>query len=169
MTLRTTYFGGIGPVAEPDDEDLVLGVVRYPQDFINRVVDRNVPALAPPERLLDTYKAVEEAADRDDVEHPSAAAWNSVNFEDRYRDHLENTGQQQVIEEIRDRLRDYVTVWLVCWEKNPQYCHRRVLADVVSEDLGIEIDHRPAPDELHEDAGQEMRNANLLDFEGGSA
>lgn len=111
MSVRTTYFGGLGSVVEPDEDDDVLGVVRYPQDFVDRVVDRNVPALAPPEELLQAFKAVEGAAEADgDVPVPSRIAWEQVNFEDRYRSHLAKSGQQQVLENVRERVRDGLDV-----------------------------------------------------------
>lgn len=172
-TVRTSYFGGIGPHAEPGDADEVLGVVRYPQDFVDRVVDRNVPALAPPEELLDAFKAVEEAADRDgDVGNPSAVAWTSVNFEDRYRAHLEKMGQQQVVENVRERLREHVDVWLVCWERDVRYCHRRVLADVLVDGLDADVEHYPAPAEIEDnvvddETEDEPRPVSLTDFQGG--
>jgi uncharacterized protein YeaO (DUF488 family) len=173
MTVRTTYFGGLGSVVEPDDTDDVLGVVRYPQDFVERVVDRNVHALAPPEELLQAFKAVEGAAEDDDnVVNPSAVAWRSVGFEPRYREHLAKSGQQQVVENVRERLREHVDVWLVCWEKDVRYCHRRLLADVLVDGLDVDVEHYPAPDEIEDpepedDVDDEPRPVSLADFEDG--
>jgi uncharacterized protein YeaO (DUF488 family) len=174
VTVATTYFGGLGSVVEPDETAEVLGVVRYPQDFVDRVVDRNVPALAPPEELLQAYKAVEGAAEDDDnVVNPSAVAWRSVGFEARYRDHLAKSGQQQVLDNVRERLREHVDVWLVCWEKDVRYCHRRLLADVLVDELGVDVEHYPAPDEIEDepvdvDAQEdEPRPGSLADFEDG--
>ena len=175
MTLRTSYFGGIGSVVEPDEDDVVLGVVRYPRDFVDRVVDRNVPALAPPEELLDAYKTVEDAAERDELRNPSAVAWESVNFDERYLDHLDGAGQQQVIAEIRDRLRDDLDVFLVCWEKDVRTCHRRLLAEAIVDGLQDDVDdveHHPAPDELQDDVDEPEDGpsiASLTDFGGGTA
>jgi len=173
VTVHTTYFGGLGSVADPHDEDLVLGVVRYPQDFVGRVTDRNVPALAPPQDLLNAFKTVEEAAERDDLDNPRAVAWRNVNAEARYRAHLDGAGQQQVLDELRDRLEER-DVWLVCWEKDPRYCHRRVLADVLLEDRDGEVVHHPSPDVLDareddEDADDGPDIAALTDFGGETA
>jgi len=173
MSVRTTYFGGLGSVVEPDEDDDVLGVVRYPQDFVDRVVDRNVHALAPPEELLQAFKAVEGAAEDDEhVVNPSAVAWRSVGFEDRYRDHLAKSGQQQVLDNVRERLRDGLDLWLVCWEKDVRYCHRRLLADVLVDGLDVDVEHYPAPDEIEDpepedDVDDEPRPVNLSDFNGG--
>jgi len=173
MSVRTTYFGGLGSVVEPDEDDDVLGVVRYPQDFVDRVVDRNVHALAPPEELLQAFKAVEGAAEDDgDVPVPSRIAWEQVNFEDRYRAHLAKSGQQQVLDNVRERLRDGLDLWLVCWEKDVRYCHRRLLADVLVDGLDVDVEHYPAPDEIEDpepedDVDDEPRPVNLSDFNGG--
>lgn len=166
----TTYFGGVGNVAEPAPGDVVFGVVRYPRDFIDRVVDRNIPALAPPEDLLDAYKAVEDAADRDDFGTPSAVAWSSVSFEDRYRSYLTRSGPQQVLDELRDDLQDGRTIWLVCWERDVRYCHRRLLADVLADPLGVDVEHVPSPAEIEteaDDSDDEPRPASLTEFNGG--
>jgi len=168
VTLHTTYFGGLGSLVHPDDGDLVLGVVRYPEDFVQRVTDRNVPAVAPPDDLLDAFKTVEEAGDRDGVANPSAAAWRTVDFEDRYRNHLDGRGQQRVLDELRDRV-EHRNVWLVCWEKDPRFCHRRVLAEVLLDGLDEEVAHHPNPADLDdpsdEQDGPEL--ASLTEFSGG--
>ncbi|NEU56762.1 DUF488 domain-containing protein [Halorussus sp. MSC15.2] len=168
MTLYTTYFGGLNSLVHPDDADLILGVVRYPQDFVQRVTDRNVPAVAPPDDLLNAFKTVEEAGDRDGVANPSAAAWRTVDFEDRYRDHLDGAGQQQVLDELRDRA-EHRNVWLVCWEKDPRYCHRRVLADVLADDLDAEVVHHPDPADLEEPTDEQdgPKLTSLTEFSGG--
>lgn len=177
MTVRTTYFGALGSVVEPDESDQVLGVVRYPHDFVEGAVDRNVHALAPPENLLQAFKAVEGAAENDgDVPNPARTAWEQVNFESRYRDHLAKSGQQQVLENVRERLREHVDVWLVCWEKDVRYCHRRLLADVLvdGDDLDVDVEHYPAPDEIRDysrdqdDDEDEPRRVSLADFDGGA-
>lgn len=171
MTIRTTYFGGVGSLVEPNDDDLILAVVRYPQDFIFEIVDRNVPPLSPPEDLLNAFKSVEEAAEDDDTENPSAIAWDSVELEERYREHLTGTGQQQVLENVR-HLSTNRDVWLVCWEKDVRYCHRRVLADVLTDDLDVDVEHHPSPqniEALHEAEKSGQRDARIDDFQGETA
>jgi len=168
MTLHTTYFGAIGSSVEPDEDADVFAVVRYPQDFIESVTDRNIPTFAPPEELLNAYKAVEAAADRDDIQNASAVAWDSVDFEERYRDHLNSTGPKQVLNEIRAQLRDRVDIWIVCWEKDVRYCHRRVLADVLVEGTDVEVDHHPSPDEMVDETDCTPRSVSLRDFQEGS-
>ncbi|WP_435143680.1 DUF488 family protein, N3 subclade [Halobaculum sp. P14] len=166
-TVRTTYFGGFGSVVEPDHDAVVVGVVRYPQEFVEDVVDRNIPALAPPPTLLDAYKAVEQAAERDEARRPSAIAWDSIDFEQRYREFLTNAGQQQVLGTLRSRLEDDTPVWLVCWEKDATYCHRRLLADVLADSLDVDIVHSPDPSDLERSSAPTP--TSLTEFGGESA
>jgi hypothetical protein len=95
-----------------------------------------------------------------------------VNFEERYRAHLAKSGQQQVLENVRERVRDGLDVWLVCWEKDVRYCHRRLLADVLVDGLDVDVEHYPAPEEIEDpepedDVDDEPRPVSLSDFNGG--
>lgn len=147
MTVHTTYFGAIGSFVEPVEQDLVLGVVRHPHDFVTRVVDRNIPALAPPADLLEAFKTVEEAAERDGLDNPSRAAWKSVGAAERYLTYLDRVGQSQVLNEVRGEVRSRTgDVWLVCWERDVRFCHRRLLADVLVRPLAVEVEHHPDPE-----------------------
>ena len=74
MTVRTSYFGGLTGF-EPADADDVFGVVRYPQEFVERLTDRNIPAVAPPVGLQNAYKTVETAAECDEYPNPPAIAF----------------------------------------------------------------------------------------------
>jgi len=135
--VRTTYFTALsqGSVS-PAPEDDVFGVVRYPADWIDDIVDRNLQTLAPPEHLLDAYKKIEEAAEADGHDNPSRIAWEDVDFESRYLEYLDASGPQQVIETLQERAADRA-VWLVCWEADDDYCHRRLLAEAVRDGLDI--------------------------------
>ena len=164
--LRTTYVGGLGNV-DIDEDDLVLGVIRYKYDFVERSVDRNVPALAPPKSLLDTFKEVEEIAEDDGVRDPTRAAWESVSVRKRYLGYLERRGPQTCLTEIRNRLDDGQNVWLVCLEKDDTFCHRRLLAARVrgsSPTHWSELHEPPEPDPEDKD---EPTTATLGDFAGG--
>lgn len=173
MTVHTTYFGRL-PGHEPFGEAAVFGVVRYPKDFVERITDRNIPAVGPPEELLDAYKTVEEAAEGNGEPNPSAIAWESVDFERRYREYLERPGPQAVLEELVERARER-DVWLVCWEKDARWCHRRLLANEIVaqlDDADVEIVHHPDPTTIPIDAGDdeaEETGPTLGDFAEGGA
>lgn len=172
MTVHTTYFGGLSQF-DPADGDDVFGVVRYPKDFVTRVTDRNIPAVAPPDGLLSAYKAVEEAAEKSGEANPEAIAWDSVRYERQYLEYLEGPGPSTVLEELRDRAREG-DLWLVCWEKDARWCHRRLLAREIATDLeDVEIVHHPDPSTIPIDEGDgddegDDHGPTLADFAGGA-
>ncbi|MHC3439218.1 DUF488 family protein, N3 subclade [Natrialbaceae archaeon A-gly3] len=173
MTVHTTYFGGLSQF-DPADGDDVFGVVRHPKEFVTRVTDRNIPAVAPPEDLLSAYKTVEEAAENSGETNPAAIAWDSVRYERQYLEFLEEPGPSTVLEELCDRARER-DVWLVCWEKDARWCHRRLLAREVVADLeDVEIVHHPDPSTIPIDDGgddgdeDDDRGPTLADFAGGA-
>ncbi|WP_435098499.1 DUF488 domain-containing protein [Halarchaeum sp. P4] len=165
MTVHTTYFGGLPSLDV--ETGTVLAVVRRPHDFINDATERNIRTLAPSEDLLTAYKQVEEAAENDGERLPAKVAWESVSFEPRYRRRLQNhVDANRALSKLRNRLRNGETLTLVCWEKNPRWCHRRVLADVLVEPFAdIDVEHHPEPFVPE----PEPRDASLTTFGGDGA
>ncbi|MBP1985931.1 DUF488 family protein, N3 subclade [Halolamina salifodinae] len=166
--IRTTYVGGLAS-ADVADEDLVLGVVRYEYDFVGRSVDRNVPALAPPEELLDAYNAIREAAAKDESipdtdDEARRVAWDGVSFRERYLNYLDRAGPQEVLGTLRDRLDDDRDVWLVCLEANEAFCHRRLLAARVVDEEPAHFSEIYGPPEVEQDP-----QVTLDDFDGGES
>jgi uncharacterized protein YeaO (DUF488 family) len=137
MTVRTTYFAALsnGDV-EPRHGSKVFGVVRKPAEWTEQLVDRNLVAVAPPKRLLEAYKSVERAAEENGEENPQRIAWNSVEFEQQYRDYLEKPELQKVLAKLR-ATGQRTDLWLVCYERDEQYCHRRLLREELTPDWGI--------------------------------
>jgi len=175
VVVRTTYFGGIGPVADPDPADVVLGVVRKPHSFVEDVVDRNVPEVAPPDDLLHAVKRVEKAAEADGVPNPREVAWSSTSFAESYQRFLERTGVKDAIRDLREEAVDGAgDLWLVCYERDPAWCHRRLLADAIVDDVPLaRVHHHPEPG-VDADAGDAggsgvPGDAALTDFQGESA
>jgi uncharacterized protein YeaO (DUF488 family) len=126
--LRDTYHAALqhGHV-EPDEEDLVAGVVRRPSYGIENYVDRNIPALAPPDDLLSEFKECEE--EHEGLTHDKV--WNEVNFGARYRDYLRNPKPQQAMDDLLAELESR-DVWLVCYENTDEKrCHRTILKEVL--------------------------------------
>jgi uncharacterized protein YeaO (DUF488 family) len=148
VSVRTTYSAALqNEQVDPDPDDLVLAVVRKPMYGILSVVDRNVDQLAPPQDLLDAYKRVEEAAGRE-------VAWRSVRFAQQFHEYLASDPAAQhaaarVAQHSAER-----TVWLVCYEADDRFCHRRLLRDFISGDpyaelAGGHIDDACDPEEHH--------------------
>jgi uncharacterized protein YeaO (DUF488 family) len=132
--IRDTYHAALQhDHVEPAPEDLVVGVVRHPVYGIENYLDRNVPALAPPEALLGDFETVEE---RDDLTHDEA--WDEVNFAERYREYLQHSAVQQVMDDLLGELDpDEGDLWLVCYENTDQKrCHRTILREVLRERAG---------------------------------
>ncbi|WP_135853037.1 DUF488 domain-containing protein [Halorussus salinus] len=128
--LRDTYHAALQHGhATPDDEDLVVGVVRRPSYGIETHLDRNDPRLAPPDDLLSEFKTL--ADERDDLTHDEV--WDRVDFGARYRDHLRTSAARAAMDDLLDAL-DSRNVWLVCYENtDDKRCHRTILRDVLRE------------------------------------
>mgnify|MGYP006299190413 CR=1 FL=1 len=109
---------------EPDEDDLVIGVVREPMYGIQKYIDENWPELAPSRQLLDEFKAK-----ADEIGHNAAV--DAVDFRERYRDSLDGAAQER-INKIVSELRSGRDVWVVCYENtDDKFCHRDILTDEI--------------------------------------
>jgi uncharacterized protein YeaO (DUF488 family) len=130
--LRDTYHAALqhGHVS-PADEDLVVGVVRRPSYGIGNYIDRNVPAVAPPDDLLSELKTLTD--ERDDLTHDEA--WAEVKFGERYRGHLRTADAQQAMDDLLVELESREgDLWLICYENTDEKrCHRTILREVLRE------------------------------------
>ncbi|UPV74849.1 DUF488 domain-containing protein [Halorussus limi] len=128
--LRDTYHAALQHGhATPDESALVVGVVRRPSYGIENYLDRNVPALAPPDDLLREFE--ERVNERDDATHDEV--WDEVNFGERYRDQLGTAEAQAAMDDLLAELESQ-DVWLVCYENTDEKrCHRTILRDVLRE------------------------------------
>lgn len=110
----------------------LVGVVRRPTGWFNGTVDENVPALGPPEDLLDETKRRTEdlkmAGLCDEGAHN--AAWEETDFEESYRAHLaESAEAQAALSDLADRVAGGESVVLVCFEGDDKRCHRHALRE----------------------------------------
>jgi len=170
VTVHTTYFAALDyEKVTPAEDAVVLGVVRQPHGWVEDLVDRNVPAVAPPDALLDALKRVEAAAEDDDgIEDATATAWTSVGFADQYRDHLREDRLDDVLGTLREHDREG-ELWLVCYERDPRFCHRRILASELTRGRDVEPVHHPEPGVDDErDERSRTPNARLDAFAEGS-
>jgi len=168
MTLHTTYFAALDhDLVTPNEDDLVVSVVRRPAGWTEDLVERNIQSLGPPENLLDAVKNVEAAAEDDeDIDDPRRVAWSSTDFAVRYQNHLLSSRRHSVVSQLRQDLRDHDGVWLVCYEKDPTHCHRRLLADELLRGRDTEPIHHPEPDTSDDDPTQ---YTSLSDYQGGES
>ncbi|QLG27532.1 DUF488 family protein [Halorarum halophilum] len=111
----------------------LVGVVRRPTRWFAGAVDENRPALGPPEDLLDDVKQAEEdlkiAGLCDEEAHN--AAWDQVDFADRYREHLGSApAAAEAVDDLRTALNGGEDVALVCYENTAKKrCHRTILRE----------------------------------------
>ena len=117
----------------------VLGSSGDPTGCENRsrfsnVVDENRPTLGPPRDLLGEFQTRKEDLKRrglcDEGAHNSA--WEELDFEERYREHLDADDARTAVAALADLLDDGTDVALVCYENtDSKRCHRTILRNVV--------------------------------------
>ena len=128
--LRDTYVAALQhDTADLPDDAVLVGVVRRPTRWFS--VDENLPALGPPSDLLDEFKQAHEDLKADGMADAAAhdAAWEDLDFADRYESYLDSSSEAQAaIERVEEMLADGETVALVCFENTEQKrCHRTLL------------------------------------------
>ena len=134
--LEDTYVAALQhDLVTPPETALVLGVVRRPLPWLYGVVDENRPALAPPATLLDEFHDRKHAFETEGLDDVAAheAAWDAVDYDRRYRDHLRASGSAtEAIEAVETALAGGRDVFLVCYENTDEKrCHRTILREVV--------------------------------------
>lgn len=96
----------------------------YPDAEFVAVTRTGRSILAPSKRPLDDYKMAEERlGDRWE-------AWDSSNYEVRYRAEIKNNPDAQKEIERISSLSEKRDVYVVCYEKKPP-CHRFILLDII--------------------------------------
>lgn len=129
-TVSETYQAALAHDLVDTGDATLVGVVRRPTGWFHGSVDENVPALAPPEDLLDeTEQRAEDlkmAGLCDEEAHN--AAWDETDFEARYRQHLaESAEAREAVDDVVRRVRDGESICLVCFEGEKKRCHRHAL------------------------------------------
>lgn len=139
-TLTDTYVAAIQhDLVDLPESVRRVGVVRKPTRWFHGVVDENWPTLGPPEDLLDDFQEREERFKRQGMcdEGAHNAAWEELDFAERYREYLDSHEAQSALEDIRNFLDHGTDVALVCYENTDQKrCHRTILRDVLDASRG---------------------------------
>ncbi|WP_248910295.1 DUF488 domain-containing protein [Halocatena marina] len=136
--LEDTYVAALQhDLVDIPTEATLVGVVRRPTGWFRTTIDENYPALGPPPDLLDEFKQRHEDFKMQGLcdEGAHNAAWDEVEFEDRYRSHLTETADaQDAVAELTDRLRNEEHLILVCFENTTQKrCHRTLLREYLTD------------------------------------
>ena len=139
-TLRDTYVVALQhDLVDLPEEATLVGVVRSPTHWFSPVVDENHPALGPPQTLLEQIKRRAEELEADGLDDAEAhnTAWDDVDFERRYREHLNTDDDAQTaFEALHTRLLDGEGLVLVCYENTEtKRCHRTILREELADAL----------------------------------
>ncbi len=131
MALRQTYLSMKKKL--PADAEAVL-VMR----------GRGNDQLAPSRELLDEFTRL-KAEYSPESGHPSAVhyAWDKCNYEKRFLAQIR--GSKRSMDRLRElsekaKSKDIV---LICYEGEDKPCHRRLLLQIASQDLGAVLDPTP--------------------------
>jgi len=138
--LEDTYVAALQhDLVDVPSEATLVGVVRRPTGWFRTTVDENYPALGPPEDLLNEFKQRHEDFKMQGMcdEGAHNAAWDEVEFEDRYGSHLTDAAEaQEAVAELTDRLQDGEQLVFVCFENTDQKrCHRTLLKEHLAAQL----------------------------------
>ncbi|WP_336002896.1 DUF488 domain-containing protein [Halorientalis halophila] len=132
--VEETYVAALQHDLVAFDDAALVGVVRQPTGWFHGAVDENRPELGPPEDLLEETKQRQEDLKLQGMcdEGAHNAAWEEVDFEARYREHVESSdAAQETLDDLADRVRSGETVVLVCFEAEKKQCHRHALVDLL--------------------------------------
>ncbi|WP_049894294.1 DUF488 domain-containing protein [Salinarchaeum sp. Harcht-Bsk1] len=136
-TVHDTYVAAIRhDLVDLPEDARRIGVVRRPTSWFHGAVDENVPALGPPEDLLEDAKQREEDLKLQGICDDDAqnVAWDEVDFAERYRDYLETEEGSVAEDRLAELLREGTDVVLVCFENTEKKrCHRTILREVLEE------------------------------------
>lgn len=131
--LQDTYHAALqhGHV-EPEENDLVLGVVAKPMYGIENYIDENAPVLAPTKAALEEFKEL-----ADEIGHNEAV--DELNFDERYRELITTHDEpQECINWVISELEGGRDVWLVCYENTDEkFCHRCILKEEIEKKLTV--------------------------------
>jgi hypothetical protein len=136
-TLTDTYVAALQhDLVDLPEGTRRVGAVRKPTPWFHGQVDENRPALGPPATLLEEFQAREEAFAMDGMcdEGAHNAAWEELDFDTRYREHLASGEAASAVADLRDLIEAGTDVALVCYENtDKKRCHRTILRDVLDE------------------------------------
>ncbi|WP_049925822.1 DUF488 family protein, N3 subclade [Halopiger goleimassiliensis] len=136
--LTDTYLAALQhDLADLPAGTTLVGVVRKPAPWFHGTVDENHPELGPPEALLESFRETEEDLKLRGLCEEGAhnAAWDELEFEAAYRDHLESSADARAaLADLENRLESGEPLTLVCYENTAKKrCHRTILRDVLEQ------------------------------------
>lgn len=137
-TVADTYVAALQHGRFDPGEATLVGVVRRPTRWFNAAVERNRPALGPPESLLEEFRTRREEFEIRGLCEEGAhnTAWDAIDFVERYRDYLAGSPDAgDAVEELRARVAAGEDLVLVCYENtDKKRCHRTELREHLTDD-----------------------------------
>ncbi|MDF2995055.1 MAG: hypothetical protein K0R27_692 [Xanthobacteraceae bacterium] len=58
--------------------------------------------------------------------------------------HLETPAAQEQLDELTQIVKSGRPVCLLCFERHPEHCHRMIIAELICERVGVEVEHLAA-------------------------
>lgn len=65
---------------------------------------------------------------------------SDLQYTTEYRQWLDSLDKEEIREELKDVLKEYNDIVLLCYEKPGDFCHRHILADWLEENMGVRVD-----------------------------
>lgn len=122
-----------GDFLEEDTEDdlgTTVAVVSDPTGGIKEVSDEFIPELGMPENELNNFRRVRNNLDIDDDVKRHNKAINITEIDEKYEEYIENnSAAQEKLSMLSERVQDGEDITFICFEKEPKWCHRHLLAD----------------------------------------
>jgi uncharacterized protein YeaO (DUF488 family) len=139
-TITDTYVAALQhDLVDLEEDTQLVGVVRQPTRWFNPRVDENITALAPPEDLFIDFQVRRDQLETEGQGEEEAhnQAWTDVDYDRRYREHIETTpAAQAAVEKLLGRVESGANIALVCYENTDhKRCHRTVLRAYLETEL----------------------------------
>lgn len=122
---------------QDDSEELgtTIAVVSDPTGGIVEASDEFMPELGMPERELNNFRSVRSDLDIEDSTECHNRAVDITDIDQKYAEHIETDDEAaESIHNLAKRVSNGENITFICFEKEPKWCHRHILAEKVTEE-----------------------------------
>lgn len=118
-----------------------IAVVTDPTGGILDVCDEHISHLGMPKAELNNFRSVRSDLEiEDDVKRHNKAV-DITEIDEKYEKYIKNNSKaQEKISKIARRIEKGEKITLVCFEKEPKWCHRHLLVEEIRNELGNDWD-----------------------------
>jgi len=135
LVIRTCSLKDVDGLSKTSYKVLVTHYYPFYIKGLKGKINEWLPSLAPSKELLNEYR---EEVKKFKTEQPKKAcelAWNIVSYDSRFRRQILNNplsiSELKRIRDIGRQLRGKRMVYLICHERTDDYCHRRILQELM--------------------------------------